>query len=102
MSAKSTPGPWRVTDMKHTVGRGVWAGSGPNEYRVCGVGLSHVQGQMEANARLIAAAPDLLAELQNIANANPLNWDAPCNDFATFYAWAQSRARAAIAKAVTP
>ena len=48
-----------------------------------------------------AAAPDLLAELQNIANANPLNWDAPCNDFATFYAWAQSRARAAIAKAVT-
>ncbi len=58
-----TPGPWRVTDMKHTVGRAVWAGSGTDEYRVCGVGLSHVPGRMEANAALIAAATDLLAAL---------------------------------------
>ena len=49
--------------MKHTVGRAVWAGSGTDEYRVCGVGLSHVLGRMEANAALIAAAPDLLAAL---------------------------------------
>lgn len=50
-----------------------------------------------------AAAPEpvnemLLAELQNIANANPKNWDAPYNDSASFQAWAQSRARAAIEK----
>ena len=49
--------------MKHTVGRAVWAGSGTDEYRVCGVGLSNVPGRMEANAALIAAAPDLLAAL---------------------------------------
>ena len=49
----------------------------------------------EANARLIAAAPDLLAELENIANANTADWDDPSD----FKAWAQSRARAAIAKA---
>lgn len=49
--------------MKHTVGRAVWAGSGTEEYRVCGVGLCHVPGRMEANAALIAAAPDLLAAL---------------------------------------
>ena len=93
MSAKSTPGPWRVTDMKHTVGRAVWAGTpgGPNEYRVCGVGLSHVQGQMEANACLIAAAPDLLEALEEIVKNDPFQQSS-----------AGIIARAAIAKAVTP
>ena len=38
------------------------------------------------------------AELENIANANPRKWDAPCNNAETFLLWAQSRARAAIAK----
>lgn len=51
--------------------------------------------EAQANARLIAAAPDLLAELQNIANANPRDWDDPGD----FQGWAQSRARAMIAKA---
>lgn len=41
---------------------------------------------------------ELLAELQNIANANLKNWDAPYNDTPTFQVWAQNRARAAIAK----
>lgn len=51
----------------------------------------------KADARLIAAAPDLLQELQNIANAKPSTWDEEMRD--QFQAWAQSRARAAIAKA---
>lgn len=55
----------------------------------------------EVNASPCAAAPDLLAELKNIANANPKNWDAPFNDTASFQEWAQSRARAAIAKATS-
>lgn len=42
-----------------------------------------------------AAAPELLTELQNIANANTRDWDDPSD----FKAWAQSRARAAIARA---
>ena len=45
--------------------------------------------------RLHAANAYLLAELQNIANANTRDWDDPSD----FKAWAQSRARAAIAKA---
>lgn len=49
------------------------------------------------------AAPEsvnevLLTELQNIATANPKNWDAPYNAPESFQEWAQSRARAAIAK----
>lgn len=52
--------------------------------------------EQTANARLIAAAPDLLAELQNIANAEPSHWEYPGD----FRAWAQNRARTAIAQAI--
>ena len=98
MSTAHTPGPWRVAPASLYVGSDINVDAGANGYiAMCGK-LGDLTA--EANARLIAAAPDLLAELQNIANANPLNWDAPHNDFATFHAWAQSRARAAIAKAV--
>lgn len=51
--------------------------------------------QMIATARLIAAAPDLLQELLNIANAKLSNFE---ND-TEYREWAQSRARHAIAKA---
>ena len=40
----------------------------------------------------------LTAELENIANANLKTWDKDYNTAADFMAWAQSRARAAIAK----
>jgi len=43
---------------------------------------------------------DLLAELQNIANANIGEWPPDVRD--QFRMWAQSRARAAIAKATQP
>jgi hypothetical protein len=95
METKHTPGPW------------IWAkgykgpfGAGPdnevlNYFSYEGM---HLWGEHEkANARLIAAAPDLLAELQNIANANPSSWDEETRD--QFQQWAQNRARAAIAKA---
>jgi hypothetical protein len=59
--------------------------------------LTQPEPEPVANARLIAAAPNLLAELQNIANANPREWDAEVRD--QFQQWAQNRARAAIAKA---
>jgi hypothetical protein len=41
--------------------------------------------------------PDLLAELQNISNADPSKWDKETRD--QFQQWAQSRARAAIEQA---
>ena len=48
----------------------------------------------EANARLIAAAPDLLETLEYIANAKPWDWDEEVRD--QFREWAQNRARLAI------
>jgi len=95
-----TPGPWQIDHNNcHSGQVAVCHGDEEGYVEVWSENWSEGTSQ-SANARLIAAAPDLLAELQNIANANPLNWDAPHNDFATFHAWAQSRARAAIAKAV--
>jgi type II secretory pathway component PulK len=49
----------------------------------------------ERIALLEARTKELLDELQNIANARPETWDDPSD----FQGWAQSRARAAIAKA---
>lgn len=53
MSAqKHTPGPWYVTDA-------TWAEDGSVQYKL--YGISHANA---ADARLIAAAPDLLAALK--------------------------------------
>lgn len=52
--------------------------------------------QVMANARLVARAPMLLAELQNIANAKRFDRTV-FEDDTSFVDWAQSRARAAIA-----
>lgn len=95
MSAAHTPGPWafrpsesdsnlfQVLDAQGVVIGFVFRGDRAATRAVC-----------EANARLIAAAPDLLQELRNIANADTVEWD----DRSEFEAWAKSRARAAIAK----
>jgi hypothetical protein len=86
MNAKEhTPGPWKVC-------RGDWSEDGNARYELEGISVIKA-----ADAYLIAAAPDLLAELQNIANANPSSWDEETRD--QFQQWAQNRARAAIAKA---
>lgn len=50
---------------------------------------------LKGDAYLFAAAPDLYAELENIAYATPGLWEDPTD----FRAWAQSRARHALAKA---
>jgi hypothetical protein len=75
-----TPGPWRV-DFG---GIYIRAEDGT---RICEYGIDE---PYEANARLIAAAPELLAALQRIASSdNPYE---PCG-------WAIKTAQAAIAKA---
>lgn len=62
---KHTPGPWKVARQNPSPTTGEWMICGANpgylaEVRDCG------SGDVQANARLIAAAPDLLAALQGL------------------------------------
>lgn len=67
MSALHTPGPWRV---ERYLGReDSWFVRGPFDERVCGQGSGPV---VEANARLIAAAPELLEALEAVVCINNL------------------------------
>lgn len=64
---KGTPGPWRVARQNGSPTTGEWmiAGAKPGylaEVRDCGGGFS------AANARLIAAAPDLLEALSDLVD----------------------------------
>jgi hypothetical protein len=76
MSTTHTPGPWRVMDRP---GKGYgkeWLVYTPkglafvgNQLEPDGVSI----GAAQANARLAAAAPDLLAALQNLVDRYPSN-----------------------------
>lgn len=91
-----TPGPWFGGS---TIRDGSYCIVGDGDSVVCE--FSNRSGaMMNADARLIAAAPELLAELQNIANAKRFDREAFESDTA-FVEWARSRARYAIAKATT-
>ena len=65
MQTTHTPGPWNFA-KSDIDGRYSIYGNGPLAY--CG-DTGAVDGDGEANARLIAAAPDLLAALQTAENA---------------------------------
>lgn len=63
---KHTPGPWRVARQNPSPTTGEWMVSGAKpgylaEVRDCG------SGDVQANARLIAAAPELLEACQTFA-----------------------------------
>jgi len=58
-----TPGPWHIRGPAHTAGWGVCiAGASEIVARIPG----RASARKEANARLIAAAPDLLEAVQNL------------------------------------
>lgn len=70
MQSKHTPGPWRYVraNPSPTTGEHMIGGGLPGylaEVRDCG------SGDVAANARLIAAAPDMLAALRAIAASEP-------------------------------
>ena len=92
MSETHTPGPWWLAPHANDGGN-IRAAIGS----VASVHFRESNAEHEANIRLIVAAPDLLAELRYIANANPREWHEETRS--DFQAWAQNRARAAIAKA---
>lgn len=114
MSAKHTPGPWKVEDPLGPDILSIVAG-GPEVYKwkhVAQIGVDPTEDDHEygtvierdeahANARLIAAAPDLLSALQHllrhsgIADVDPRDKDKEDQDI-------ERATRAALAKAGAP
>lgn len=106
-----TPGPWRIWKVSDSA----WEICEPDNPRrhshFCRVSVGNMWGaEGEANAHLIAAAPDLLEALQAIIDANSLEGKERKSRFATptvtelreqerkvFSAW--QKAHAAITKA---
>lgn len=94
MTTTHTPGPWEAADL-----RVMWG-----SYFVAdcnGKGDIGRQDESRANARLIAAAPDLLAALQLIVNGctRVVDQDSCGQDMVKVRAAAIEKGRAAIAKA---
>jgi len=92
-----TPGPWHLSDETNPLiysdaNRGTYVAQ-VFAYTDGTTGTSRPQA--DADARLMAAAPVLLAALRVIANSEELSGDTIVCDFATL----QSVARAAIARA---
>lgn len=74
MSSKHTPGPWKWSDQyTHPSGKPAWTLLGRHGlYGIltCDQGSAPQDLSDEANARLIAAAPELLAALQIAVRQN--------------------------------
>lgn len=66
MTSKHTLGPWKAGNTIHTYKDGqvffatVFASDGPEWGKIAAEGIAPTKEMAEANARLIAAAPDLL------------------------------------------
>lgn len=72
MSNKHTPGPWgELTMFDHNLTIGIDYPEGDDRDHYLAEVTCGDPDELEANARLIAAAPDLLAALQGIQSA----WD---------------------------
>lgn len=65
--SEHTPGPWRISPVA-----GWWCVRGSNDHRVLGISTG-----TPADARLIAAAPDMLALLEEIYDNPALLSDYP-------------------------
>lgn len=85
--AKHTPGPWRVNGQKSV--------RGPNLEYIANANWKNG----EANARLIAAAPDLLEALIMVRDADD---DCKSDGLPTIPSIARATINAAISKATTP
>ena len=66
--SKHTPGPWTVTRVsKSTIVKDIYISASPERIaRVCVSSTAQSIAEYEANARLIAAAPDLLEALNRL------------------------------------
>ena len=88
MSAKHTPGPWVVID-----GTAIWSKSFQTNTAIAKVNR-RIDDTTRANARLMAAAPDLLEALQELAEMCD-----QCDSWQSFPDAPVQKAYAAIGKA---
>jgi hypothetical protein len=92
-----TPGPWHTSkNFRYVRGSWVTTGDGPKDFNVCEI-WTNGEGddeQANANARLISAAPDLLAMCEQLLSLYRLHRPQAFGTDAT-----EEAARAAIAKA---
>lgn len=106
MSAAHTPGPWKAEGIAKV------QNSSSLDYPITderGACIAHVifnedggdnREECHADARLIAAAPELLEALEGIASATCEKWEMPYADFKKqFMPWARNVSLRAIAKA---
>jgi hypothetical protein len=107
VSGKHTPGPWKATESDPAEGAHVFwitapQGCGPNNGEV---DITTMHGNKPANARLIAAAPELLEALRYaekglaLANTQALEQLKERNEYESIFQAPLDAARAAIAKA---
>ena len=95
---KHTPGPWYVLETKHCVGGPLGPNGIGSGIAMCGM-RARTPEEQEANARLIAAAPDLLDALKGIVREIRAYSSPECDD-ADSIGYAELKAAdAAIAKA---
>ena len=92
-----TPGPWRVAPAADYLSSDINVDAGKRGY-IC---LAGVRGdtQAEANARLIAAAPDLLRALDNLLEQHMAGVDLSVRDR---HEWLRAAAAVARATGVAP
>lgn len=100
--AEHTPGPWQLHDPDYC-DEEVWGDiDGPTEGQVRGQLVAVVEQDNKAwrgNARLIAAAPTLLAALKELAILGEVGMTPNPYEWLTFHDKVAQIARAAIAKA---
>ena len=98
MTTKHTPGPWRTGGLPQHAPI-VYA---PDDYAICDTKTFHGRRspeEAEANARLIAAAPDMLAALQAFREWHANNFGDFSHDLNAQLLSLDNDAVAAIAKA---
>lgn len=91
MKTQHTPGPWHLSKGKNYVRKlSPTLTDAPQDYNICELNCMVGNPEFEANARLIAAAPDMLEALEEIA----ANWGNPARALKRL-----ASVKAAIAKA---
>jgi len=68
-----TPGPWEIVEREQDTPR-IVGPDGQADVAILGTG-AHTTEEEEANARLIAAAPDMLEALKYIVAWKPKDWN---------------------------